>query len=171
MKKMFLKLHMEKIYYIFLFWISAYSFSQSNLDTVLKKMNQNSVPYIQVENLKKESNCFILDAREKNEYEVSHIKNALFIGYTKFNFKNVCKQIPEKNAKIIVYCSIGVRSEQIGEKLIKAGYTNVQNLYGGIFEWKNKGGEVVNSNNEKTEKVHAYDKNWGVYLKKGEKVY
>ena len=41
---------------------------------------------------------------------------------------------------IIVYCSIGVRSEDIGEKLKELGYTKILNLYGGIFDWKNKGG-------------------------------
>jgi len=33
-----------------------------------------------------------------------------------------------------VYCSLGIRSEVIAKKLKKAGYTNVFNLYGGIFE-------------------------------------
>jgi rhodanese-related sulfurtransferase len=30
--------------------------------------------------------------------------------------------VKDKNTNIIVYCSIGVRSEQIGEKLKKLGY-------------------------------------------------
>ena len=71
----------------------------------------------------------------------------------------------------MVYCSIGIRSEDISEKLKKAGYTNVYNLYGGIFEWKNRNYPVVNPENEVTEKVHAYSKQWGQWLHKGKKVY
>jgi 3-mercaptopyruvate sulfurtransferase SseA len=55
--------------------------------------------------------------------------------------------------------------------LKKAGYTNVYNLYGGIFQWKNADGIVVTSTNDTTQRVHCYDKSWSRFLKKGEKVY
>jgi len=71
----------------------------------------------------------------------------------------------------VVYCSIGVRSEDIGEKLMDAGYNNVTNLYGGIFEWKNKGNQVYDTLGNETERVHAFNKHWGKLLSKGEKVY
>ena len=76
-----------------------------------------------------------------------------------------------KGAEIIVYCSIGKRSEQITQKLDKAGYSNVSNLYGGIFEWVNQGGEVVDVNNKRTNRVDAHGRFWGQWLDKGEKVY
>ena len=79
-------------------------------------------------------------------------------------------EIP-KSDTIVVYCSIGYRSERIGEKLLAAGYKNVFNLYGGIFDWKNNDRVVVDSKNEPTEKVHSYNKTWGLFLDKGEKVY
>lgn len=71
----------------------------------------------------------------------------------------------------MVYCSIGVRSEQIGEQLKQVGYSNIKNLYGGIFEWKNTGNTVVDSLDNPTEKVHAFTKTWGKLLRKGNKVY
>ena len=77
----------------------------------------------------------------------------------------------DKNATIIVYCSVGIRSEDIAEKLQKAGYKNVFNLFGGIFEWKNKQNVVVDTNNNPTEKVHTFSKEWSKWLKKGIKVY
>ena len=76
-----------------------------------------------------------------------------------------------KDASIVIYCSVGVRSEKIGEKLIAAGYTNVKNLYGSIFEWVNEGNAVYNMNGKATNRVHAYSKTWGIWLKKGVKVY
>ncbi len=153
------------------FVISNIIYGQQKIDDVIKKMNKNTVPYISINDLKKENNVVLLDAREPKEFNISHLKNAVCVGYNKFDKKSVLNLIPDKQAKIVVYCSIGVRSEQIGEKLIKLGYTNVQNLYGGIFEWKNQGNTVIDNENNTTEKVHAFDKIWGVYLKKGEKVY
>jgi len=51
------------------------------------------------------------------------------------------------------------------------GYKNVYNLYGGIFEYKNNGGKVVDNQNKETDKIHTYNKEWSVYLKKGIKIY
>ena len=113
----------------------------------------------------------ILDAREKEEYNISHLKNALFVGYTTFELDSVFRKIPNKNSEIVVYCSIGIRSETIAFKLKKAGYSHVFNLYGGIFERKNNNFKVYNLENAETENVHAYSKEWSVWLKKGKKVF
>ena len=66
---------------------------------------------------------------------------------------------------------MGYRSEKISEQLLDAGYTDVANLYGGIFEWKNQNQKVVNMDGQTTESVHAYNRTWGIWLKNGEKVY
>jgi len=161
--------------YILTFSIFLLTFSihaQKNLSGLLKEMNQETIPYIYVDSLHTIStDVILLDAREKNEYKVSHLKGAKFVGYNKFNLKKTIKSLPDKNAKIVVYCSLGVRSEDIGEQLKNAGYTNVLNLYGGIFEWKNNDYKVYNKKEKETEKVHAFDKNWGIWLLKGTKVY
>ncbi|MBU2948744.1 rhodanese-like domain-containing protein [Zobellia uliginosa] len=151
--------------------ITSFSFAQNKIDKTLRKLNKESVDYIHVETLQKAENPILLDAREKAEYEVSHIKDAIWVGYDTFQLDSVVQKIQNKNSEIVVYCSIGVRSENIGEKLEKAGYTNVRNLYGGIFEWKNEGLPVVDSLGNETERVHAFNKHWGKLLKTGEKVY
>ncbi|MBL4623922.1 MAG: rhodanese-like domain-containing protein [Flavobacteriales bacterium] len=110
----------------------------------------------------------LLDAREANEYNVSHIENAKNVGHATFSLDSVSGI--EKDKKIVIYCSLGKRSENIAKQLVAAGYTDVSNLYGGIFEWKNRGFSVYNNSLE-TEKVHAYDKVFGVWLTKGEKVF
>ncbi|SDD58072.1 Rhodanese-related sulfurtransferase [Pricia antarctica] len=146
-------------------------FAQTKMDKTLKKFNKESVPYIKVDALNGMNHVVLLDAREKEEYEVSHLKNAIWVGAKTFDLDSVVPKIEDKNTEIIVYCSIGVRSENIGEKLMDAGYPNVKNLYGGIFEWKNEGHAVYNPEGNETEKVHAFNKHWGKLLKKGEKVY
>ncbi|NBP69657.1 MAG: rhodanese-like domain-containing protein, partial [Cytophagia bacterium] len=97
------------------------------------------------------------------------LENALLVGYEDFNIENV-KDL-DKKTPIVVYCSVGYRSEKVTEKLKQAGFTNVSNLYGGIFEWINQGYKVVDSNEKETNNVHAYNKTWGIWLSKGNKVY
>ncbi len=151
--------------------VSASIFPQGKLDRALRNLNSETVPYIYVKDLDNLEDIVLLDARKKYEFEVSHLKNAIWVGYSSFEQETVNALIQDKNTPIIVYCSIGVRSEDIGEKLLKAGYTNVKNLYGGIFEWKNQDKEVYNNNAVKTDSVHAFDKLWGKLLTKGTKVY
>ncbi len=137
---------------------------------VLDEHIAQTVPVITVDSLNQHLAEFtVLDAREIEEFEVSHIKKAIHVGYNNFSIKKVIKAIPT-NQPIVVYCSIGYRSEKIGEQLQKKGY-KVHNLYGGIFYWTNQGYEVVNSTNKATKKVHGYDKNWGKWLTISEVVY
>lgn len=164
--------NMKRIFlYIFVLY-SASLFSQDSLSGVLNRFNEGSIPYISVAELAVPYSKFIfLDAREHEEYDVSHIKDAIHVGYNDFELDSVLNIIKDKSQRIVVYCSIGVRSEDIGEDLKKAGYANVFNLYGGIFEWKNKGYPVYDTTTSETEKVHAFDKKWGKWLKQGVKVY
>ncbi len=164
---------MKYNFLLFLLISSISFFGQEKLDKLLNKWNTRNVPYISVETLKiTKEKTIILDAREESEYKVSHLKNALFVGYNSFNLKETLAKLPkDKTEKIVVYCSLGVRSETIAHKLINAGYTNVYNLYGGIFEWKNKDFQVIDTLGNETEKVHAFNKSWGNWLKKGKKVY
>jgi rhodanese-related sulfurtransferase len=160
---------MIRIYFLLL-W-SILGFSQTPIDLALKTYNSHSVPYIKVDKLATmQSTPVVLDTRTKKEYDTSHIKNAVHVGFDDFSLNRLPNTL-SKNQMIIVYCSIGVRSENIGERLINEGYSKVYNLYGGIFEWKNNGYSVVDCNNEITEQVHAYSKKWSQYLTKGEKVY
>lgn len=154
---------------ILVFTTSIYG--QKKLDKALKRWNNESVPYAQVEDLKSIQNMVLLDTRQREEFDVSHLKNAIWVGYEGFDEESVTSKITDKNAPIVVYCSIGVRSEDIGERLLKAGYTDVKNLYGGIFEWKNQGNSVYNTKAMETDSVHAFDKEWGKLLRQGIKVY
>lgn len=161
------------ITYIFLFFSGILICNaQDSLSELLKKHNSESIPYISVQELAMpKTEVILLDARETEEYNVSHLETAIHVGYDDFDINSVTKQIKDKSAVIVVYCSLGVRSEDIGEQLKKAGYTNIFNLYGGIFEWKNKGYSVYNSEEKLTEDVHAFSKTWSKWLLKGNKIY
>jgi rhodanese-related sulfurtransferase len=149
------------------------SFGQNAFHQHLRLLYKKTVPFIQpaqlAAGLQKKEPYVLLDTRSPAEFNVSHLPNARFVDYDSFavtQLKNITKETP-----IVVYCSVGVRSERVGEKLQQAGYKNVRNLYGGFFEWINKGYLVVSRNNQPTDSVHAYNRYWGQWLTKGIKVY
>ena len=125
-----------------------------------------SVPVMGVSELKEmKEDVILLDARPQKEYDVSHIDGAKRIGFKKLD-ESVLEGI-DKDEQIVIYCSIGYRSEKVGEKLKKMGYKNVYNLYGSIFEWINQGHEVVDKDNQSTQKVHTYNKRWSKWVEDG----
>lgn len=139
-------------------------------DVMLSGLLSRDVPEVSVAELDKiQNDVLLLDAREKNEFEVSHLAGAEWVGYDDFDLNRV-QNFP-KDTSIVVYCSVGYRSEKVTEQLQEAGFTNVRNLYGGIFEWANEEQPVVDNEGRPTSKVHAYDRIWGIWLNKGEKVY
>jgi rhodanese-related sulfurtransferase len=140
----------------------------SEYDAMLRLLLDMSVPTVDVADLDIADGALLLDAREKDEFNVAHLPNARWVGFNDFDLSRV-KDVP-KDAPIIVYCSVGYRSEKVSEKLRNAGYSHVKNLYGGIFEWVNSGKAVVDENGPTT-KVHGYNTVWSVWLTKGEIVY
>jgi len=168
---------MKKLLYCFSFLlVSLSAYGQARMiksftvnpefDKKISSTIHFTVPTIGVETLKEEMDkVYILDAREKQEYNISHIPNAKYIGHTKME-KESLKDIP-KDAKVVVYCSIGYRSEEIGEKMRQEGFTNVYNLYGSIFEWVNNDYPIVDKNGKQTKKLHTYDKDWSQWVEEG----
>ena len=136
---------------------------------MLKALLSHGVTEVSARQAYEDTSLVFVDARAINEYRASHIRGAVWCGYDDFDLSRL-SHVP-KDRKIVVYCSVGYRSEKISEKLVKAGYTDVANMYGGIFEWKNRNYPLVDDAGNATEKIHAYDRIWGVWLDKGEKVY
>ena len=131
-----------------------------------KKVSQTirfSIPLMSVEELKSNTQKLrIFDAREREEFEVSHIPGAEFVGYNHFDIHAYSK-LP-KDTPIVVYCSIGYRSEKIGERLKAKGFTKVYNLYGSIFEWANRGYPLINEKGREVREVHTYNKDWSRWV-------
>jgi len=104
----------------------------------------------------------LLDTRTREEYEVSHIPGAIWIGYDSFEPSKVKNLDPTK--EVIVYCSVGYRSEKIGQRLKNLGFKNVRNLYGSIFEWANQSYPLINSKGDTVKQIHAYNRIWGRWI-------
>lgn len=165
---------MLKYFLSIILWFSANGLMAQTMDPAFKLMldsiyNQK-MPQISVEEFieMNKGEVFVLDARENEEFGVSHLKNARHVGYFWFDMRKVY-DIPRK-ANIVVYCAVGTRSEKIAQKLINSGYKNVHSLYGGIFEWVNSGQPVYKLNGAQTSEIHTYTKDWARWVEKGTKV-
>ena len=138
--------------------------------TMLSSLLSHTVNEVKVNDIDTANHTIqFIDTRELEEYETSHIKNSIWVGYDDFNLSRL--DSINKNTPIIVYCSVGYRSEKIGEVLLKNGYTNVSNLYGGIFEWSNQCMPIYDNTKTITTSVHTYNEEWSKWLLYGVKVY
>ena len=80
-----------------------------------------------------ETDYIIIDARTVEEFAEGHIKNAILIPEYEVA-QRAEKELPDKDALILVYCRSGRRSKIASEELVKLGYTNVKE-FGGIIDW------------------------------------
>ena len=105
----------------------------------------------------------LLDVREKEEYEVSHLKDAVLAASEKEALEALEGVPPGR--PVVLYCSVGYRSSEMAGFLQKRGYEKVYNLEGSIFAWANEGRPVYRGG-EHVQVVHPYDRVWGKLLKK-----
>jgi len=149
-----------------------FSFGQKvenkEFNVMLQNLLAHSIEEVIPSDINTNTDIIFLDAREKEEFKTSHIEGAKWIGFDNFKLKRM-KNIA-KDQKIVVYCSVGYRSEKIAEKLKKSGYQDVSNLYGGIFEWVHQGNDIYDESG-KTKKVHTFNEEWSQWLYTGVKVY
>ena len=97
----------------------------------------------------------IVDVREANEFDVSHLSGAL-------NLTSVLSlqlAMASNSSTAVIYCSVGYRSSAVIEKLQRVGLTNVINLEGSIFKWANEGRPLYRGTNLVRE-VHGYSSKW-----------
>ncbi len=80
-----------------------------------------------------EEDVMILDVRTDSEYRAGHIEGSVLLPHTEIKEK-AYQILPDKNAKILVYCRTGIRSAQGSNFLLEMGYTNVYD-FGGIIDW------------------------------------
>ena len=103
----------------------------------------------------------LLDVRAKAEFDVSHLQNARLATHMKMALAAL--DSTPKDAPILLYCSVGMRSSDLAKQLMQRGYSNVANLEGSIFEWANLGLPVYRGDAvEKT--VHPFNGRWGKLL-------
>lgn len=72
----------------------------------------------------------LVDVREDSEWQKAHAAGAIHLSKGVIE-RDIEKTIPDKNAKLLLYCGGGFRSALAADNLQKMGYTNVTSLDGG----------------------------------------
>lgn len=140
----------------------AGQFTDEEFEAMSLRMCEGDVPDISIETfIKTRESYIVFDTRTLEEYKTSHIPDAQWLGYKSFDESRL-KSI-SKDQAIVVYCSVGYRSEKIGERLQKLGYQNVHNLRGSIFEWVNEG-HPIESDGPKNQ-IHGFNAKWSKWIK------
>lgn len=84
----------------------------------------------------------IIDVRMPDEYASGHLANAINIDVKAVDFREKISVL-DKNKSYLVYCRTGKRSLQAIGTMKELGFTNVNNLLGGIVQWQADGGATV----------------------------
>ena len=75
----------------------------------------------------------LVDVRTPQEHREQRIPNSLLLPLADIPAK-ATQVLPDKDAKIFLYCRSGNRSRQAAMMLLSMGYTNVYDI-GGIIDW------------------------------------
>jgi rhodanese-related sulfurtransferase len=103
---------------------------------------------VTIQDLKKaidaKEDLVILDVRDPNEYQVAHIPGAVNVsrGLLEFVIWNI---VPDKNAKIFVYCKTGARAALATKQLNEFGYKNAVSVDTGGVAWAKAGYPIQTS--------------------------
>ena len=72
----------------------------------------------------------LVDVREEHEWQAAHVAGAIHLSKGTIE-RDIEKTIPDKNARLVLYCGGGFRSALVTDNLRKMGYSNVLSLDGG----------------------------------------
>jgi rhodanese-related sulfurtransferase len=101
-----------------------------------------SVKLVTIQDLKKaidaKEDIVIIDVRNPNEYDAAHIPGAVNVSRGLLEFQ-IWSVVPDKNAKIYVYCRAGGRAVLATKQLNEFGYKNAVSVDSGGFAWATAG--------------------------------
>jgi rhodanese-related sulfurtransferase len=83
----------------------------------------------------------LVDTREESEWAAGHVKGAVHMSKGIIE-RDIESKVPDKAAKLVLYCGGGFRSALVADNLQKMGYTNAISLDGGWRALKESGLEL-----------------------------
>lgn len=111
--------------------MSAEGYENSSIKHAYQHWSQgssSSVPFL------------FIDVRTAEEFAEGHIKGALLIPVQELESR--LAEVPH-DKRVYLYCRSGRRSVEAAIMLTGAGYSNIENVVGGIISWKAAGYPVV----------------------------
>ena len=108
------------------------------LNISAKNKKTNHIEPLQWNNLIKDKNTFVLDARKPFEYEVGSFQKAVNPKVSHFReFPEYLNKL-DKKKPVAMFCTGGIRCEKASVYLNKKGFKNVFQLKGGILNYLKK---------------------------------
>ena len=80
----------------------------------------------------------LVDVREDNEFAAGHATGAVHLGKGIIE-RDIEAKVPDKSARLVLYCGGGFRSALAADNLQKMGYTGAISLDGGWKAWQQAG--------------------------------
>jgi rhodanese-related sulfurtransferase len=80
----------------------------------------------------------LVDVREESEWARGHVPGAIHLGKGIIE-RDIEQRVPDKQARLVLYCGGGFRSALAADNLQKMGYTNVLSMDGGWRDWTQSG--------------------------------
>jgi len=87
------------------------------------------------ERLKTNPEARLIDVREDHEWQAAHATGAEHMSRGIIE-RDIEREVPDKDAELILYCGGGYRSALAADNLQKMGYTNIFSMAGGWTAWQ-----------------------------------
>jgi len=102
-------------------------------DSAKKRVREVSTDKVKTM-LDKKDSFYLIDVRDKDEFEKGHIEQAVFLskGWVEAKIHHITEN---KDATLVLYCGGGNRSILAADNLKKMGYQNTLSMTGGIKKW------------------------------------
>lgn len=102
-------------------------------------MTQANLPFdIDVQSVKRmldqQDDFLLLDVREADEHQTARIEGATLIPMSQM-MQRAGELAPHRDRRVVVHCHHGGRSAQVANWLRGQGFSQVQNMEGGIDQW------------------------------------
>jgi rhodanese-related sulfurtransferase len=95
------------------------------------KSRIQEIDFAEYQRLRAENEPHVLiDTRENDEWAAGHAAGAIHLGKGIIE-RDIEAQVPQKDAKLVLYCGGGYRSALAADALRQMGYTNAISLDGG----------------------------------------
>jgi len=163
----------RKLAFVWLLLWPQSALAQSSIDAIrpLVEVRFPEVQWVDAPTLRRwvgsDREVVLIDARASAEYRVSHLAEAQRVDPDAVDVRRLRRF---RGRRVVVYCSVGWRSANVADQLRRAGFSDVYNLEGGIFDWANRGYPVERAG-VAVRAVHPFDETWGRMLNAGLRSY
>jgi len=104
----------------------------------IKQLNNQEMTF-----LVNKDEALVIDIRGEKEYKTSHIIDAKHLASDKVTNNDFASLEKHKDKPIIVVCTAGITASKVANQLVKAGFSQVNLLKGGMNAWTGAGLPVV----------------------------